>query len=111
MAPAGNASPMWRAIEYGVKLLKKYVIKRIGDGQGTRIWRDNWLLRLMNLKPSVPARTCRLRRVAQLMRPGSNEWDDGTLHRFFYPWDANEIRKIKLPVNKSPDWVAWHYER
>jgi hypothetical protein len=37
MAPAGDASPTWRAIEHSVKLLKHDVINRIGDGQGTRI--------------------------------------------------------------------------
>jgi hypothetical protein len=37
MAPAGEASPMWRAIEHGVELLKHGVIKRIGDGESTRI--------------------------------------------------------------------------
>jgi hypothetical protein len=41
MAPAREASPMWRAIEHGVELLKHGVIKRIGDGESTRIWRDN----------------------------------------------------------------------
>jgi hypothetical protein len=41
MAPASDASPTWRAIEHGVELLKHGVINRIGDGQSTRIWRDN----------------------------------------------------------------------
>jgi hypothetical protein len=41
MAPTSDASPTWRAIEYGVELLKHGVINRIGDNQGTRIWRDN----------------------------------------------------------------------
>jgi hypothetical protein len=40
MAPVGEASPMWRAIEPGVELLKHGVIKRIGDGESIRIWRD-----------------------------------------------------------------------
>jgi hypothetical protein len=41
----------------------------------------------------------------------TNEWDEGTLRRFFYPWDVDEILKTKLPVNKVPDWVAWYYEK
>jgi hypothetical protein len=83
MALASDASPTWRAIEYGVELLKHGVINRIGDGQGTRIWRDNWIPRRPNLKPSGAIHTCRLRRVSQLMRLGSNEWDEGTLRRYF----------------------------
>jgi hypothetical protein len=37
MAPAGEASPTWRSIEYGFKLLKHGVIKRIEDGEGIQI--------------------------------------------------------------------------
>jgi hypothetical protein len=43
MAPAGDASTTWRAIEYGLELLKVGAIKRIGDGESTHIWRDNWI--------------------------------------------------------------------
>jgi hypothetical protein len=25
-------------------------------------------------------------------------------------WDANEILKVKLPANKIPDTIAWHYD-
>jgi hypothetical protein len=111
MAPAGEASTTWRAIEHGVQLLKYGVIHRIDDGQATRVWRDNWLPRSPSMKPSGAVRTCRLRRVAQLMRPGTNERDEDTLRRFFYPWDVVEILKIKLPENKTPDLIAWHYEK
>jgi hypothetical protein len=45
------------------------------------------------------------------MRHVTNEWDEGTLRRFFYLWDVDEILKTKLPVNKIPDWVAWQYEK
>jgi hypothetical protein len=45
------------------------------------------------------------------MWPGCNEWDVGILHRFFFPWDVDEIRKIKLPGLKTLDWVAWNYEK
>ena len=33
----GNASSTWQAIEYGLELLKKGVIWRIGDGSKVRI--------------------------------------------------------------------------
>jgi hypothetical protein len=41
------------------------------------------------------------------MRPGINEWDEAILHRFFFPWDVQEILKIKLPGIRSPDWIAY----
>jgi len=58
--PAGEASQTWRAVEYGLELLKLGVIKRIGDGRSTQIWRDNWLPRGHGLKPIGPRRLCRL---------------------------------------------------
>jgi hypothetical protein len=62
MAPAGEASLMWRAIEYGIELLKLGVVHWIGDGESTHIWRDNWIPRPSGLKPAGSTRTCRLRR-------------------------------------------------
>jgi hypothetical protein len=35
---SGNASSTWHAIEYGLELLKKGVIWRIGNGASVRIW-------------------------------------------------------------------------
>jgi hypothetical protein len=72
---------------------------------------DNWIPRVPNMKPSGSVRACRLRRVSQLMRQGTNEWDEGMLRRYFYTWDVDEILKIRLPVNKISDWVARQYEK
>jgi hypothetical protein len=44
------------------------------------------------------------------MRPDFNEWDEGTLRRDFYPWDVEEIVKIKLPEAKTSDWLPWSYQ-
>jgi hypothetical protein len=70
MAPTGEASTTWRAIEYGVELLKHGAIKRTWDGENTRIWRDNWILRTLNMKPSGTIHACRLHWVSHLMRQG-----------------------------------------
>jgi hypothetical protein len=82
-------------------------IRRIGNGENTHIWGDNCVPRTLNMKPSGTIRACRLCWVSHLMRQGSNEWDEGTLRQYFYSWDVEKILKIKLPVNKIPDWVAW----
>jgi hypothetical protein len=39
----GEASPTWRAIEYGLDLLKHGIIWRIGSGSKVQIWRDPWI--------------------------------------------------------------------
>jgi hypothetical protein len=56
-ALAGDASQTWRAIEYGMELLKQGVIHRIGNGKSTHIWQDNWLPRGYGLKPIGPRRS------------------------------------------------------
>ena len=38
---AGNASSSWQAISYGLELLKKGLIWRVGNGRNIRVWRDN----------------------------------------------------------------------
>jgi hypothetical protein len=49
--------------------------------------------------------------VSQLLRHESNEWDEGTLRRYFFHWDMEEIMKIRLPVNKRSDWFARQYKK
>jgi hypothetical protein len=111
MAPAAEASITWRAIEYGVELLQHGASYRIGDGESVQIWRDNWIPRPTSLRPTGSRRTCRLRRVSQLIRHGTNDWDESRVKQFFHAWDANEIVKIKLPANKILDAIAWHYDK
>jgi hypothetical protein len=67
MARVTKASTTWRAIEFGAKLLKNGAISRIWDGESTCIWRDNWIPRVPNMKPSRFVRVCRLRRVSRLL--------------------------------------------
>jgi hypothetical protein len=107
-APAGEASQIWRAIEY--ELLKQGVIHRIGDGRSTQNCRDNWLPREYGLKPIGPSRMCRLRWVHHLI-DDNGDWEETAVHRFFYPCDAAEIFSIKLPEQRTADFVAWHYEK
>ena len=106
---AGEASQTWRAIEYGLELLKLGVIKRIGDGRSTQIWRNNWLSRGHGLKPIGPKRACRLCWVHHLIDNGT--WDETAMRRYFFPCDASEIFKIKLLPSSTSDFVAWHYEK
>ena len=40
---SGNASPMWQAVQYGLELLKKGLVWRVGKGRNIRIWRDRWI--------------------------------------------------------------------
>jgi hypothetical protein len=57
MAPASEASNTWRAIAYGVELLRCGAIYRVGNEESIRIWRDNWIPSPPSLKPSGSIRT------------------------------------------------------
>ena len=70
----GNASNTWRAIEYGIELLKKGTIWRVGNGTNIRIWRDNWIPSDFYLRPVTRRRHSRLKWVADLIDEERMEW-------------------------------------
>jgi hypothetical protein len=48
-----DSSPMWRAIEHGLGLLKKGIIWRIKSGTKVQIWRDPWIPRPPSFRPTL----------------------------------------------------------
>jgi hypothetical protein len=72
----GEASPMWRAIEYGLELLKKGIIWRISSRMKVNIWRDPWIVIPPSCRISLKKGRNRLRWISQLMKEGTREWDE-----------------------------------
>ena len=105
-----NASPTWKAIEYGLELLKKGAIWRVANGQSIRIWRDNWIPREYSLKPITRRRRSSVRWVSDLISP-NKEWDINLLRENFSAIDVDEILKIQLPVRPMEDVLAWNSEK
>ena len=68
-----RASLTWRAILAGRDVLKKGLIRRIGDGSNTRIWEDRWIPQHFGGKPIVPQEGHVLTRVDQLISE-SGQW-------------------------------------
>lgn len=46
-----NSSETWRAILFARQALAKGLIKRIGPGNSTNIWTDNWIAGTSTMKP------------------------------------------------------------
>jgi hypothetical protein len=46
-----GASPTWKAICKGREVLRKGLIRRIGDGRTTEIWYDQWIDGITSMKP------------------------------------------------------------
>ena len=64
------------------------------------------------------AQTCQLYSVVQikkwvnqLMLADGSGWNSDLVNQLFYPFDAEEIRNIKLPRAGAMDVLAWHYEK
>jgi hypothetical protein len=102
---SGNPSPTWSAIVYGLDLLKEGMIWRIGNGRSVRIWRDNWLPRLEELKVVSDKGRSRLVRVSSSI-DDQGHWDEGLIHRTFLPIDTKVILKIKLSERRPKDFLA-----
>jgi hypothetical protein len=54
---ASDPSPVWKGVEFGLDLLKKGLINRIGNGKRTQITRDQWVPRDSDLKITAMKKT------------------------------------------------------
>lgn len=106
-----DSSPTCKAVEYGLQLLKKGLIWRIGDGKKVKIWRDQWILRETSLKLAGQKGRCRMRWVSEPINQEDRSWDVGLIYQVCQPCDVPEILRIKLPQYQSEDFLAWHYEK
>ena len=86
----GNASSTWQAITYGLELLKKGLLWRIGDGQKVRIWCDPWLQRPASYRPISQPGRCRLRRIGYLTTTESGTYND-----------SNNISSLRMSMRFS----------
>ena len=105
-----HPSQIWQAILDGHDILGQGVIRRIGDGEATDIWRHNWVPRdglkrpICLLVQNPPAR------VAQLIDPTSATWNENLVRSVFTHFDAEEILRIPLCTHRVGDFWAWHEE-
>ena len=106
----GNGSSTWHAIEYGLELLKKGIIWRVGNGASIRAWRDPWIPRNHQLRPITARRRCRLRWVADFIDPNGS-WNMALVRQHFLHVDVAEIIKIKPSTRNQEDFLAWHPEK
>jgi hypothetical protein len=106
----GEASPTWRAIEHGLDLVKRGIIWRISSVTKVNIWRDPWIPRPPSRRISLKKGRSRLRWVSQLMKEGTQEWDEQMLRSCLHAYDVEEVLKIRPMRNRHEDIIAWFYE-
>lgn len=83
------------------------MMKKIGNGQNTKVWSDNWLF---DDKPRPPvsrlASSSDELRVADLLYPNSNCWNTTLLRSLVSVEDMNRILQIR-PVKTTQDSLFW----
>jgi hypothetical protein len=106
-----NSSQTWQSIQYGLDLLKKGIIWRIGRGSQVRIWRDPWIPHDYSFKVTSRKGRCRLKWVSELLDSAGADWDYNKIVGIFNLADVEAILKINLPVRPSEDFLAWAMEK
>ena len=105
-----NASHTWRAILAGRKVLQLGCIRRIGDGNDTNIWNDQWLPGGVGMKPLCRKAEAIAEQVSELLSPDGSSWNDAALEQNLVPLDAEAARRIPLGRSMTDSW-AWSGER
>ncbi|XP_020153203.1 uncharacterized protein [Aegilops tauschii subsp. strangulata] len=106
-----HPSQIWRAVIEGRDTLKLGLIKRIGNGQSTNIWTDNWLPRDEMLHPYGSVSPNPPTFVAELIDPTSASWIRERVEEVFMPMDVPIILGIPLCTRNIPDFWSWNFEK
>lgn len=104
-------SQIWRSILDGREVLKQGLIRRIGDGNLTHVWNDNWLPREAMLRPIAPRQVDKPELVSELIDQVTLSWNEQKLAEHFLPMDADIIRKIPLATTRFDDCWSWFWEK
>jgi hypothetical protein len=99
-----KSSQIWRGILDGWDVLKQGLIRRIGNGENTSIWEQNWLPRDVGMRPIAAKVPNPPRRVCELIDHTSMQWKDAVIQKYFYDMDAQVIKNIPLSFTRQDDF-------
>jgi len=86
-----------RAILAGREVLAQWLIKRIGDGISTSIWRDRWIPNHFGAKPLKLEDDQHVSMVSDFLL-ADGQWDEDVIKQSFIPVDAAAILCTLEPV-------------
>lgn len=101
-----GASFTWQSIIAGVESLRNGYIWRVGSGENIDIWRDAWIPNCANRRVITPMRGNLFTKVADLIDPVTNFWDEDLLRRILWPIDVQRVMEISLPMHNMQDFIA-----
>jgi hypothetical protein len=103
-ATLGSApSQIWRAITESRDVMNQGLIRRVGTGETTNAWNQNWLPRDFMLRPIVCLKEDAPTQVVAFIDSSSSSWKVDLLKQYFIPMDCEIIRSIPLSTRKFPD--------
>ncbi|KAF7802500.1 reverse transcriptase [Senna tora] len=105
-----NPSFTWRSILKGKEVLRKGLVRRIGDGSTTYIFNSPWIKMVENF--TIPYNNQNLSvnaTVNELILPESKSWNTQMIYQSFDTLVAEEILKIPLSRRRVEDGWMWVY--
>ncbi|XP_033146952.1 uncharacterized protein LOC103867351 [Brassica rapa] len=102
----------WRSILHGRELLVKGLVKRIGNGNATKVWTENWLQNPIPREPMYKQDIVvdLTLNVADLLIPQTCLWDTLKLNELFIEEDVASILSIKPLIHKEHR-LCWGFTR
>ena len=101
-----GSSFTWQSIMASVSSLKRGHIWRVGNGQNIDIWEDAWIPNCANRKIVTPKGGQSLQKVADLINPILNSWDEDLFRQTLWPIDVQRVLRIPISQHDMPDFVA-----
>ena len=101
----------WRSIIHGRELLLQGLWKRVGNGQDTHVWYENWLRMEIPRPPRYRTDDVDLTlKVSDLIDARYGTWDVARVRHLFVEEDANHILGMKLD-HRREDTLVWGFSR
>ena len=88
----------------GRDVLKQGLIRRIGTGENTDAWHDNWLPRDGALRPVACLKEDPPIKVSDFIDETAACWNLPKLQEFFQPMDIELIRSIPVCTRRLDDF-------
>ena len=99
-----HPSQIWRAILDGRDIMSQGIIRRIGHGESTNIWTDNWIPRQSYKRPIASLVPLPPLHVSELIETTTTSWRVELIRSVFTPIDAEAILHIPICMRRVDDF-------
>ncbi|KAG7590171.1 hypothetical protein ISN44_As07g023610 [Arabidopsis suecica] len=101
----------WRSILFGRDLLVKGLVKKVGNGESIRVWRDSWIDDNGYRAPWRKNGFFQVDlKVSALIDGRTGFWNSEMLDDLFLPQDIQTIKAIK-PLVSQEDFYIWSHNK